>query len=151
MGSCCSSQSDATDDNFHSPGRTLGSNTQAPGQNTASAPSRKPTGPGRTTGSGGGNGPSDPLPPRDAAARAAEVGTSLSPRPRTCFTFLLLMTSRHELGLHQNKDPSARNSERSSRSRRISCWRRVQGGTGRGGRWMEWKRRGGGTEEFDTV
>lgn len=72
MGNICSKS--ANKDNFETPGRTLGTSSDAPPR-PATVPKQKLTAttPGRTLGSAGGDGANSPDNARSAAARAAEV------------------------------------------------------------------------------
>ena len=74
MGNICSKSANK-DDNFSSPGRPLGANSDAPQPTRAPVPQQKLTSntPGRTLGSAGDTGRSSPDDARKAAARAAEV------------------------------------------------------------------------------
>lgn len=73
MGNICSKSANK-DDNFDTPGRTLGTSSDAPPR-PANVPKQKLTSstPGRALGSAGGDGSQSPDNARSAAARAAEV------------------------------------------------------------------------------
>lgn len=73
MGNICSKSANK-DDNFATPGRTLGTNSDAPPR-PATVPKQKLTAttPGRALGSAGGDGSESPNDAKSAAARAAEV------------------------------------------------------------------------------